>query len=655
MVKIKSIKLRGLYSYESTTELKFDDTNLIVGTNNSGKSSIFKAIDFFLTSLTEYGCGGMMPWKSQLYHNMTINFSLSLLEVRYLLQILSVIPNDNSNRTFRLTTHNMNAHYENLVDDISLKITWKNTPFQDRILDLEYVLIIPKLSIKITSIGYNQETWISSLQNEKMKGFSDRGTFGQMVEKVRPFSLDDFQNQIIQMKETDGLRVYPYPVPNKFAENSKEAREIDSTTHMRIDMVFSMAGIRPSDTSEYSFFLMLGSMLKTKIALLSDSRNFQDTNDLIKHNFYDDGSNLQNFLFYLRNGDNQEDKKRYDLIKNEFERVFSSQNLTFDLEIISKELKSDDGFERSTGKTIPDKVTVTFSDTMFGRESLKFLAVGSGIRETLFILSKCIGHTDGIVLMDEPALNLHPLQIQTLMRRIIAIQSDQSNDNQIMIITHSPTLASIEMLSTVNEIIRVERISDISTVNQPSREDREWIQQNMATFHLMKPDILFAKCVILVEGQSDRIFLQTLLNESERLGLEDNDIFILDVGGKKSFPKFETFLNIFQIPYLILADRDAEVIFQDREIFILDEKFDVKQIPNEFQKIYILEEDLEAYLSKIKPELFSEAVTKYSKRKPEIAYHVIQGLLKNKIPSELKPIIFIFQHALKLTKSDVFE
>jgi predicted ATP-dependent endonuclease of OLD family len=652
MVKIKSIELQGLYSYDSSSEINFDDTNLIVGTNNSGKSSLFKAIDFFLTSLTDYGCGGLMPWKSQLDHDMKINFSLSGLEARYLLQILSVIPNDNNNRTFHLTSHDMTSHYEKLVDEISLEITWKNTPFQDRILDLEYLLIIPKLNLKITSHGFNQETWVSSLDEESTKGFSNRGTFGEIVEKARPFSLERFDNEILQLNDTDGLRVFPYPDPNKFAKNSIHVREIDSTTHMRIDMVYDMAGIIPTNGSDHSFFFMLGSMLRTKIALLSDSRNFQETNDLVRHNFYNDGSNLQNFLFYLRNGDNQEDKKRFDLIKNEFEKVFSSQNLTFDLEIISKGLPSNDKLVSNTGKTIPDKVTTTFSDTMYGTDSLKFLAVGSGIRETLFILSKCIGHNDGIVLMDEPALNLHPLQIQTLMRRIIAIQNEDSSDNQIMIITHSPTLASIEMLSTVNEIIRVERIGDSSIVYQPIQGDRKWIQKNIATFHLMKPDILFAKCVILVEGQSDRIFLQTLLNESERLGLEDNDIFILDVGGKKSFTKFETFLDIFKIPYLILADRDAEDIFKDRELSILDKKFDTNQTSQEHQNIYILEEDLESYLGKINPELFHEVVAKYSKRKPEIAYHVIQGLLKNKISPELKPIIFIFKHALALIRLD---
>jgi len=425
--------MQGLYSYESNTRINFKNKNLIVGTNDSGKSSIFKAINFLLKSLTEYGCGNEKPWRSQLTHTMKISITLDQLETRYLLELLSVNEIVRGGNKFRLTTFDTNTRLNEYFRNIVLTIIWKNTPFQDRVTDLEYYLDIPDVKLQIRSSGFRGNTiMLPNGANLSDFGYSQfEQSFGELLEDTIQLSLADFLEKIPSLDTRQAIVIKPYPTPTKFT--NPDSVGIDSTTTTRIDFVFGTAGIQPDVNNDYNFFQMFGNFLEKKIALISDNRNFQNLAQLDKAPFYNDGSNLQSFLFWLRNGDNQGDKKRYDLIKKEFEQVFKNQNLTFDLKIVPTEITISESVPEER-RVLPEKATIVFYDKQNDLHSNDFFSIGAGIRESLFLLSKCFGHTGGVILMDEPALNLHPLQIQQLMRRIFFLyrlncEFKSNNDN----------------------------------------------------------------------------------------------------------------------------------------------------------------------------------------------------------------------------------
>ena len=84
MVRIRFMEIKGLYSYgDEKNRMDFGEKTLIVGPNNSGKSSIFKALDFFLRSLTEYAARESKPWHGQDAHEMTVEFVLNESERLY--------------------------------------------------------------------------------------------------------------------------------------------------------------------------------------------------------------------------------------------------------------------------------------------------------------------------------------------------------------------------------------------------------------------------------------------------------------------------------------------------------------------------------------------------------------------------------------------
>ena len=68
-----------------------------------------------------------------------------------------------------------------------------------------------------------------------------------------------------------------------------------------------------------------------------------------------------------------------------------------------------------------------------------------------------------------------------------------------------------------------------------------------------RSELFFAKKVILVEGQTDKIVLGYL---SKKLDIYKYDYSILECGSKSLIPQFIKLLNIFKIPYVAVYDKD---------------------------------------------------------------------------------------------------
>ena len=173
-------------------------------------------------------------------------------------------------------------------------------------------------------------------------------------------------------------------------------------------------------------------------------------------------------------------------------------------------------------------------------------------------------------------------------------------------------MASLEMLSSANRIVRVDR-HEYSEIVQPSQEDEEWISQHLATFHLLKPNILFSHRVILVEGESDQIFVEATLNLRTEHEGSNTDYIVVNVGGKHSFKKFQTFLDIFKINFVILADGDAKEMFETQDAITLTAHSLLHNTNLGNKTVYVLENDLEHMLACLDQKLYDECKKLYEK------------------------------------------
>ena len=597
MVKIRFVEINGLYSYgNEKNRIDFGQKTVIVGTNDSGKSSVFKALNHFLKCLTELASVNLRPWDQQDVHEMTVGFVLNDSEKRYTADILSVI-GTGRNEPFNLGPDKTVEWLASRLERVRLTIRWGDDQFLPGSEQTSYALCLEDLRIEVCSIGYNGTVWAQESLGLPPSSKSPVELFPDVVQNMLENGSAD--GELGTRLDRRGAQIFPFLAIARLVGTATSVSQRN-----RAESVIRMSGNRIPD-GEHSFFIMFGHMLEQGFSFVSERRNFQESNNFEKLPLADDGGNLQSFLFWLQNGD-KDRQDTYDIIQKMFEEVLGWQNLSFIVSAKEKKDTQDQDIDPPNVRVHLDKAIVRFVKTP-GPIFTDFMSVGAGVRETLFLLAKCFERPDRIILLDEPATNIHPTQIRQMMNQIMIPDDHDVKSGQVIVITHSPVLASLKMLSAVNQIVRVDR-QENSRIVQPTEVGRKWIKNNLATFHMLKSDILFAKKTVLVEGYSDRIFIEAVLNQDSGHG---DDIAVVDVGGKCSFKKFRTFLEIFGIPFVILADDDAEKKFESDEVLMMNPESIPLADAGAVKTVYLLKGKLEGFLSRLNPELYREIKDKY--------------------------------------------
>ena len=513
-MKIKFLEIEGLYSYGNKKEkIYFENKNFIIGPNNSGKTSIFNALDFFINTLVQ---GGMYrvtkPWNDQQHHEMTIGLALNHDERKYLMELFMIDTlADTSNIGNRnksiLAPADMIKKLISKFNDIEITIQWNDVTFSDYSKAVEYVIKIPDLNIGIFS--KDQSNVRAYKLDSERKSTLKRTSTHDIIKNIdfsKRFSKDDFSAQINEVS------ISYFPEKSSFTNIDN----LDIDDESRINFIMYMANISSYRSSSYSIFNMIGNLLRNKFSIISGERKFKKINNLEKSQLSNDGNNLHSYLLWLKNSDKTIDHEIYEKIQCKFKEIMNNENLSFNISF-GNTVKKD---TRGNNIVRAENTFILLEDIKSKNKSYNFFEVGSGVREILFLLTTYFGNPGNIILMDEPATNLHPILIKKLMSKIL-LNEDDEEENQIIIITHSPTLANIESLSSSN-IIRIDK-KNTSVVIQPTCDDKVWLNRNLAIFHQLDLSILFSKGVILVEGQSDATFFKSLLTNIDRFDKHGNN------------------------------------------------------------------------------------------------------------------------------------
>ncbi len=205
---------------------------------------------------------------------------------------------------------------------------------------------------------------------------------------------------------------------------------------------------------------------------------------------------------------------------------------------------------------MPDPVQV--ASLRWSNEWIEFSseAVAAGLLELLLPFLLVLGRTQSVILLDEPALNLHPVKQRDLLSLIS--EAATTLGNQVFIVSHSDAFV------IPREALSLLRFSSATGETQVFRlgtliesDSRRVIRDLERTPQLTRA--LFSEKVLLVEGGSEAAALPEWFRVlSDGVDLARSGVEVIDAGGQQSFDGFVRVLTAWGIPFRIIADQKAK-------------------------------------------------------------------------------------------------
>lgn len=171
-----------------------------------------------------------------------------------------------------------------------------------------------------------------------------------------------------------------------------------------------------------------------------------------------------------------------------------------------------------------------------------------------------------IILFEEPELYLHP----HLMRKLkAALKSISTRDYwQVCVSTHSPFFVEIAetpkslviMQKTANQITKKQLDIDPFEIDANTRNEREVLRATL-DFHPTVAEVFFASNVVLVEGDTEvAVFRHSdgIHNFFNIPPQNVNDTSVVSCGGKWTIPALANVLSHFGIQFRIIHDCDKK-------------------------------------------------------------------------------------------------
>ncbi len=525
-MKLKSLKIKNVKSFRDETEFNFhDDFNILIGTNGGGKSNLLDIISIGLKYFLFNGYTYSENFDTT-YQRLNRNINQIPLDTlsRKLEKFYGYV-NDSSFIEFGLILEEQDIEIIKLVQSYLNKIiSVLEQTFNNGKHLIQHLNLNSLSSLDISSIPINQEIKFKFVHNQL--SFSETNIRHHTAQFIQNFfkSYEIFRiaSNYIENLKLPPLLLFFSPYRNL---------EINNLSIMLSNFNY------PAEYEKLFTSSSKDTLNLTRLAIAYFGEKMRDFEVKSKIDTWEEDEEVKLVSKYLNKLGYGWNIKLIDKIKN-----------TYEIELI----KDGQGFSIDNAS--------------------------SGEREIINFLFGIFAFNikNGLIIIDEPELHLHPKWQKILLE--LFVELSELTGNQFIISTHSPIFINEK---TYNHVVRIykdnENVSRVITIqDKPYLKIKDLLQLINSTNN---EKIYFADAVILVEGITDRIVFQKILDDIIEEQNINKNIEIIEVKGKSNREKFRVFLNELKIPNFFIGDFDV--------ITNLDGSEEIKEIfkTNE-EKIY---------------------------------------------------------------------
>jgi len=173
---------------------------------------------------------------------------------------------------------------------------------------------------------------------------------------------------------------------------------------------------------------------------------------------------------------------------------------------------------------------------------------GAGTWEVLVLAEALCAPAGRVILLDEPAANLHPSWQQALRERLILPGA------QALVVTHASALVPLADTNAKVALVRLRRRGTATEARRLKPSEVGRVGRKLEAKGNVR--LLFVERAVLVEGQDD-LDVVRILARRLNLDLEGSDSTVAECGSRENLPDYIGLCQKLGIAYLAIMDADS--------------------------------------------------------------------------------------------------